>query len=307
MKDKIGLLGAVLVVQLLVVAALLIGDALGSDDAGSSLLSFDPDAVVKLELSTLDESVQLNRGGDGWQVGDEGLPADSAKIGEMLDKLANVAATWPVATSSDSAVRFEVTEANFQRRLVLESVDGVVADLMLGTSPGYRRVHARADGADEVYSVDLSNYEVPVDANQWLDKTLLGATGPITGLQLEASWQLASTDEGWLVDDTAGDPEAADQEAASQLIDRFSDLRVLGIVEPAGESKGTFIVNDEAGEHRLQLFHDAEEDDYSVGSDRTPGRFGIATYIAEQMLVDVDVLLPEVEETDSAEDTAADS
>ena len=307
MKDKIGLLGAVLVVQLLVVAALLIGDALGSDDAGSSLLSFDPDAVVKLELSTLDESVQLNRGGDGWQVGDEGLPADSAKIGEMLDKLANVAATWPVATSSDSAVRFEVTEANFQRRLVLESVDGVVADLMLGTSPGYRRVHARADGADEVYSVDLSNYEVPVDTDQWLDKTLLGATGPITGLQLEASWQLANTDEGWLVDDTAGDPEAADQEAASQLIDRFSNLRVLGIVEPAGESKGTFIVNDEAGEHRLQLFHDAEEDDYSVGSDRTPGRFGIATYIAEQMLVDVDALLPEVEETDSAEDTAADS
>ena len=307
MKDKIGLLGAVLVVQLLVVAALLIGDALGSDDAGSSLLSFDPDAVVKLELSTLDESVQLNRGGDGWQVGDEGLPADSAKIGEVLDKLANVAATWPVATSSDSAVRFEVTEANFQRRLVLESVDGVVADLMLGTSPGYRRVHARADGADEVYSVDLSNYEVPVDTDQWLDKTLLGATGPITGLQLEASWQLANTDEGWLVDDTAGDPEAADQEAASQLIDRFSDLRVLGIVEPAGESKGTFIVNDEAGEHRLQLFHDAEEDDYSVGSDRTPGRFGIATYIAEQMLVDVDALLPEVEETDSAEDTAAES
>ena len=307
MKDKIGLLGAVLVVQLLVVAALLIGDALGSDDAGSSLLSFDPDAVVKLELSTLDESVQLNRGGDGWQVGDEGLPADSAKIGEVLDKLANVAATWPVATSSDSAVRFEVTEANFQRRLVLESVDGVVADLMLGTSPGYRRVHARADGADEVYSVDLSNYEVPVDTDQWLDKTLLGATGPITGLQLEASWQLANTDEGWLVDDTAGDPEAADQEAASQLIDRFSDLRVLGIVEPAGESKGTFIVNDESGEHRLQLFHDAEEDDYSVGSDRTPGRFGIATYIAEQMLVDVDALLPEVEETDSAEDTAADS
>ncbi len=307
MKDKIGLLGAVLVVQLLVVAALLIGDALGSDDAGSSLLSFDPDAVVKLELSTLDESVQLNRGDDGWQVGDEALPADSAKIGEMLDKLANVAATWPVATSSDSAVRFEVTEANFQRRLVLESVDGVVADLMLGTSPGYRRVHARADGADEVYSVDLSNYEVPVDTDQWLDKTLLGATGPITGLQLEASWQLANTDEGWLVDDTAGDPEAADQEAASQLIDRFSDLRVLGIVEPAGESKGTFIVNDEAGEHRLQLSHDAEEDDYSVGSDRTPGRFGIATYIAEQMLVDVDALLPEVEETDNAEDTAADS
>lgn len=307
MKDKIGLLGAVLVVQLLVVAALVISDALGSDDAASSLLSFDPDAVVKLELSTLEESVQLHKGADGWQVGDQGLPADNAKISEVLDKLVNLAATWPVATSSDSAVRFEVTETNFQRRLVLENVDGVIADLMLGTSPGYRRVHARADGADEVYSVDLSNYEVPVDTDQWLDKTLLAATGPISRLQLETSWQLASTDEGWLVDDFTGDQEAADQEAASRIIDRFGDLRVLGITEPTGESKGTFIVTDASGEYRLQMFHDAEEDDYSVGSDRTPGRFGIATYIAEQMLVDLDALLPEVEVEDSIEDIETDS
>ncbi len=294
MKDRLGLLGAVLVVQLLVVAALVIDDALGSAQTAPSLLSFDPDEVVKFNVSTLEDSVQLLKGEQGWHLDDD-LPADDAKVGEVLDKLANVSAPWPVATSSDSAERFEVTETNFQRRLVLESADDTLADLMLGTSPGYRRVHVRAGGADEVYSVDFSNYEVPVDIDQWLDKTLLQASGPISGLTLEASWQLTNDDEGWLIDGVA-----ADQEEASDLIDRFADLRVLGVGEAAGELKGTFIVTDAMGEHRLQMYHEAEEDDYSVASDRIPGRFEIATYIAEQMLVESSELLVDVADDDAS-------
>ena len=294
MKDRLGLLGAVLVVQLLVVAALVIDDALGSAQSAPSLLSFDPDGVVKFNVSTLEDSVQLLKGEQGWHL-DNDLPADDAKVGEVLDKLANVSAPWPVATSDDSAGRFEVTETNFQRRLILESAEATLADLMLGTSPGYRRVHVRADGEYEVYSVDFSNYEVPVDVDQWLDKTLLQASGPISRLALEASWQLANDDEGWLIDGNA-----ADQEAASDLIDRFANLRVLGVGEATGELKGTFIVSDEKGEHRLQMFHEAEDDDYSVASDRIPGRFEIATYIAEQMLVESSELLPDVADDDES-------
>ena len=294
MKDKLGLLGAVLVVQLLVVAALVIDDALGSAQTAPTLLSFDPDEVVKFNVSTLEDSVLLLKSEQGWHLDDD-LPADDEKVGEVLDKLANVSAPWPVATSSDSAERFEVTEANFQRRLVLESADDTLADLMLGTSPGYRRVHVRAEGEDEVYSVDFSNYEVPVDIDQWLDKTLLQASGPISGLTLEASWQLTNDDEGWLIDGVA-----ADQEEASDLIDRFADLRVLGVGEAAGELKGTFIVTDAMGEHRLQMYHEAEEDDYYVASDRIPGRFEIATYIAEQMLVESSELLVDVADDDGS-------
>ncbi|MCZ6658987.1 MAG: DUF4340 domain-containing protein [Gammaproteobacteria bacterium] len=294
MNDKLGLLGAVLVVQLLVVAALVIDDALGSAATAPSLLSFDPDEVVKFNVSTLEDSVHLYKDEHGWHLDDD-LPADDAKVGKVLDKLANVSAPWPVATSSDSAERFEVTETNFQRRLVLESTEATLADLMLGTSPGYRRVHVRAEGEDEVYSVDFSNYEVPIDIDQWLDKTLLQASGTISRLALEASWQLANEDEGWLIDGIA-----ADQETASDLIDRFADLRVLGVGEASGELKGTFIVTDASGEHRLQMFHEAEEDDYYVTSDRVPGRFEIATYIAEQMLVESSELLPDVADDDES-------
>ena len=59
-----------------------------------------------------------------------------------------------------------------------------------------------------------------------------------------------------------------------------------GDADAAGEPAGVFVVTDADGEHRLTLFHEAEEDDYSLTSDRVAGRFEVATYIAEQMLAD---------------------
>ena len=294
MSGRIGLLGGLLVAQVVIIAGLLLASGVGSDAGAAHLLSFDPASVTKLGVSGEEDAVQLVRDGEDWRLADgvlDGLPADGGKVSELLADLSDLAAPWPVATSDDSAERFEVTEGNHQRRLVIEDADGLVADLLLGTSPGYRRVHARLSGASEVYSIDFSNYEAPTDADQWLDKALLAAKGQVSSVMLEDAWQLARQDDGWLIDGAPADAEAADD-----LVRRFTGLRVLGTSEEqadaagdadaAGEPAGVFVVTDEAGEHRLTLYHEAEEDDYSLTSDRVAGRFELATYIAEQMLAD---------------------
>ena len=292
MSGRIGLLGGLLAAQVVIIAGLLLASGVGSDAGAPHLLSFDPANVTKLSVSGEGETVGMARDGDIWRLqggtlngAPEGLPADGGKISEVLDKLAGLDAPWPVATSDDSAERFEVTEGNHQRRLVVEDADGPVADLLLGTSPGYRRVHARLSGASEVYSIDFSNYEAPTDADQWLDKALLAAKGQVSSVMLEDAWQLARQDDGWLIDGAPADTEAADD-----LVRRFTGLRVLGTsaeqADAAGEPAGVFAVTDEDGEHRLTLFHEAEENDYSLTSDRVAGRFEVATYIAEQMLAD---------------------
>ncbi len=298
MSGRIGLLGGLLVAQVVIIAGLLLASGVGSDAGAPHLLSFEPANVTKLSVSGEGETVGMARDGDVWRLqsgapngAPEVLPADGGKISEVLDKLAGLDAPWPVATSDDSAERFEVTEGNHQRRLVIEDADGPVADLLLGTSPGYRRVHARLSGASEVYSIDFSNYEAPTDADQWLDKALLAAKGRVSSVMLEDAWQLARQDDGWLIDGAPADAEAADD-----LVRRFTGLRVLGTsdeeadaagdADAAGEPAGVFVVTDEDGEHRLTLFHEAEEDDYSLTSDRVAGRFEVATYIAEQMLAD---------------------
>lgn len=294
MSGRIGLLGGLLAAQVVIIAGLLLASGVGSDAGAPHLLSFDPANVTKLEVSGEEDAVQLVRDGEDWRLADgvlDGLPADGGKVSELLSDLSDLDAPWPVATSDDSAERFEVTEGNHQRRLVIEDADGPVADVLLGTSPGYRRVHARVSGESEVYSIDFSNYEAPTDADQWLDKALLAAKGEVSSVVLEDAWQLARQDAEWRID---GAP--ADAEAASDLVRRFTGLRVLGTSEEqedaagdadaAGEPAGVFVVTDEDGEHRLTLFHEAEEDDYSLTSDRVAGRFEVAAYIAEQMLAD---------------------
>ena len=307
MNKRIGWLGGLLAVQLLIVAGLLVGSVTESDAEAERFLAFDPAAVTKFTVAEADEAVLLLREGDGdaaaWRL-ESGLPADADKANELLAEFADLAAPWPVATSSDSAERFEVTESTHQRRLTLENADEVLADFFLGTSPGYRRVHARAAGEDEIYSLDFSNYEAPTDADQWLDKALLASAGEPSSIALEGAWRLAKSEDRWLLDDAPADAEAADK-----LAGRFEDLRVLGTVAgAAGDEEGDedqatslFIVADDQGEHRLTLFHDEDGDDYSLSSDRVEGRFELAAYIAEQLLVDAG----ELQAKEEAEDDAA--
>ncbi len=295
MNGRIGLLGGLLAAQAAIIAGLLLASGMESDAGAPQLLSFDPAKVTKLRVSGEEGAVQLIRDGEDWRLAQgserDGLPADGGKISELLADLSDLDAPWPVATSDDSAQRFEVTEDNHQRRLVIEDGDGSVADLLLGTSPGYRRVHARVSGQSDVYSIDFSNFEAPADADQWLDKALLAAQGEVSSVVLEDAWRLERLDGEWRID---GAP--ADAEAANDLVRRFTGLRVLGTSDAAdgadgdgdgpSEPAGVFVVTDEDGEHRLALLHEAEEDDYSLTSNRVPGRFELATYIAEQMLTD---------------------
>lgn len=308
MNKRIGWLGGLLAAQLLIVAGLLVGSVTESDAEAERFLAFDPAAVTKFTVAEADEAVLLLREGDGdaaaWRL-ESGLPADADKAKELLDEFADMAAPWPVATSSDSAERFEVTESAHQRRLTLENADEVLADFFLGTSPGYQRVHARAAGEDEIYSLDFSNYEAPTDADQWLDKALLASAGEPSSIALEGAWRLAKSEDQWLLDDAPADAEAADK-----LAGRFEDLRVLGTVadaaagdEAGNEDQATslFIVADDQGEHRLTLFHDEEDDDYSLSSDRVEGRFELAAYIAEQLLMDAEELQAKEADDDDAE------
>ena len=296
MNTKIGLLGGLLAAQVLAFVALLTSSGMGSGEAAEGLLPFEPAEAAAFNIVAGDEEVALSRGDDGWQL-DGGLPADDGKVGEVLDKLAKAAAAWPVATSAATAERFEVTGDNFQRRLIIEGTDGEAVTLYLGSSPGYRRVHARLDGEDEVYSIDFSNYEAPADAGQWLDKQLLRPQGEVAAVRRDDLWTLerGAEDGSWLVDGAL-----ADQDAVDKLAGRFEDLSVLGIAAEEGEPKGSFTLEDNGGEYRLDFFFAEDEDDYSVTSSRVDGRFEIATYVAEQMLIGADELLPGEEETETA-------
>jgi hypothetical protein len=303
MNGRVSLLSALLALQLVIIAAVLLTEADFGEQAQGPFLAFEADTVDEIRVTGDDEDASalvLARAEEGWRLPD-GLPADADKVNDVLGKLAGLRSPWPVATSTGAAARFEVADGGYQRHVVLLADGDAVADLYLGTSPSYQHVHARRADDTGVYSVGISNYQLPTEADQWLDKTLLQARGAISAVHRVGAWKLTRAEEQWQVDEAA-----ADQEAAAALVQRLSELRVTGAAEApkqAGEPAAVLAVTDDEGSYRLSIFGEPEGGQYRVSSDRREGYFGLAGYLAEQLLLDEQALLP----TDPGEVPAADA
>jgi hypothetical protein len=288
MMSRIPLLAGLLVVQLVLIALMWSGG--DSQPTASRLLDFEESAVTALSIEDAEgDAVNLVRADEGWLI--DGVPADAGKVTGVIEALAGGSAGWPVATSESSQSRFEVTADAFQRRIRFEGASGELALLYIGTSPGFRRVHARAEGEDGVFSIDFGLHEVPTDPDDWLNKQLF-RTEAITRVAFPEGQVLAAGEDGaWTLDG-----QAADQAAARDYVDRIERLSVLGFAGQAAEDQlgepVVLEVEDTRGTHGLTFRFDEASDEYVLMSDRLPGEFTVASYIVEQILVPAAELLP---------------
>ena len=53
-----------------------------------------------------------------------------------------------------------------------------MAELYLGTSPVFRKSHARQANNDVVYAMKLNTFDVPAENDYWLERTLLAFNDP---------------------------------------------------------------------------------------------------------------------------------
>ena len=295
-------LAVALVIQLAVVGVLWAARS-GDVAEPAPFLNFDATLVDALTVADNEDSVTLAKVDADWQLPD-GIPADASKIDEMIDKLANIRGGWPVATSTSSAARFEVTEENHQRHLTLMAGEETIADLYLGTSPGYRKTHARLADDDDVYAINFSNYEAGVQAADWLDKSLLRASSPVTSLELVGAFALTKNDDGaW----TSEDGAELDQGKVETLAGRFTGISVLGTSDAVlpEQPKAVFQLTDDAGTFKFSLYH-IEEDDYVAISERVAGAYEISSYIAKQMDTTLADLMPDAPgDMESSEEDAS--
>ncbi|MEM1436675.1 MAG: DUF4340 domain-containing protein [Pseudomonadota bacterium] len=343
MNGRIGLLGGLLIVQLLVIAALLFGSR-DSAQAQGPLLAFSADIAQSLTIDegpaaapaadaeasaeaadTAPESVTVQRVADRWEVA--GLPADADKVNALLARLADLRSAWPVATTLRAQSRFEVADDRYRKRVQVALGDGSAQSLLLGSSPGFKRVHARVPGNDAVYSIALAEFDLPTATVDWLDKALLAFAGDVTRVRRDGQWEASlevpsaadDTTDGaaeparsWLIGPLAAgalaaETAAADPQAMQTLLNRFRSLQVIGIAPAESDASlvDTFILESTAGErHRYELFEDSTADRYFLARDDIEGRFEIAGYLAEQFRTELTALVPaDVDET-SAEDGA---
>lgn len=201
------------------------------------LLGLNKTAVTALTIygEKADESVQLQRLDQHWQLpGLQNLPASDSLVNTAIEHLAALQTGWPIATSSSSHDRFQVSDDHHQK--ILEVTQGDARQrLFLGTAPGMGKVNGRVDGDNNVYELALNAYDFSTNANDWLDKKLLALNS--IGQISAADWSIKQTGDGWIWQGpaiTGSEGQKLDQTRVKSLVDTFVNMRVLGLVEDAG-------------------------------------------------------------------------
>ncbi|MDO8860274.1 DUF4340 domain-containing protein [Haliea sp. E1-2-M8] len=250
-------------------------------DPAAPLLAIDPAAVTGIQLADEQGNEAFLQRIDGrWQLPlRQELPADSALIERLLRVLTREQHGYPVATSIAARQRFEVASYRFQRRVTLTgSDDAQLGTVFLGTAPAFRRIHARNDAADAIYSIAFNSFDAPARDADWLDRRLLQVPQPrsIQG----PGFAVAQTDSGdWRTFDGAT-PEPRELEA---LLGSLANLQVDGIASDdqqrsLAEAAPAFSVSvaTAAGERNLTFY--LLEEEHFVHDPRYDLFFSISAY-----------------------------
>lgn len=282
-------LAAALAVQLLL--ALLLGGGRGMAPAAGdvALLDLDPATVTRIGITGAEgETLVLTRDGDAWVLPDlDGFPASSTRVDGLLDDLAGLTRPLPVATSAEAQRRFKVADDAFERRLTL-SGDGTDATLVIGDSPGFRRLFARVDGEDAVYDLRLALFDLSAEADDWIDRGHLQFDrGAITRIAAD-DWALVRGEEGWSLEGTEA---AVDTAAADTLVDAVATVAYTGVLGPDSDADydldapARVLTIDRDGEQRRYLLAPiGDTGDYALKRADEPYVYRIGAFEAETLV-----------------------
>jgi hypothetical protein len=215
MQSLTAKLGLALALQLGLAAIIWgFGTDNGTFKAKDPLLAFDPAKIDRIEIDEdAGKSVALVKKDGAWVIPAMAeFPAEGTKVSALLSKLAGLKKGWPVATTSEAAKRFKVTEEAHERRILLKSGTSVAGEVLVGTSPTFRQAHLRASNDTNVYSASFALYDAGTRGEDWMDRNLLNipqdkiASIEIGGVTLErkdGKFALAGLGKDEKQDDTA--------------------------------------------------------------------------------------------------------
>lgn len=200
----------------------------------ANLLEFSPQEVDAIKVTGEDgKEVLLNKVNNTWLLpGHFKAPADKKKVADFLEKLASVKQGLAVATTKGAAKRFKTSADDFERHVILKHGDRVVADFFLGTSPGFKMVHARVHDRQEVVSVELNSYDMETDPDRWLDHGMAGVRKDAISSLIMGDIDLTRQDNSWRLAGLA-EKEELNSVEVDKLLDKISRLSVASALDPA--------------------------------------------------------------------------
>lgn len=288
-KQLIPVLSGLLVLQLLIAAGFNLGDS-GSNPVTDDqpLAVIDPGAVDSIRIEDGKDSVELARLDDHWQVSSLDFPADSERVSKLLNDLSSLEKGWPVATTEEAAERFKVTEDSFERRIVLSQGDKALAELYIGTSPGFRQVHARLAGNDDIHSVEFNSYDANTGTGDWIDRAILQRDlADITRAELPTA-TLFRQDDAFVVEGL-NEAQETNAEEAESLLKKVAELKIQSVLGKSLDNPGKAVdtiklkLKDEQ-EVSYEISKPEDEHYYVLKSSDQPFYFKVPTFVLNPIL-----------------------
>jgi len=237
MRRAILLLSLLLLLQLGLALGLRLGGRGASADAGGGkLLDMARNDIDRLNIDGGDQgSLELRKIDGKWTLpGHLGAPADPQKVDALLSDLLSIERPWPVARTGDAIKRFKVADGTFERRLEFKSGDRDLATLLIGASPGFRKVHARLSGEQKVFDIPFSVYQASVKAADWVDGSQLQLKSDrISAIDLPDCRLIRENGQPKVADLT--DTERTDGKKAGRIFDRLAGLSIQDVYEKADQ------------------------------------------------------------------------
>lgn len=192
------------------------------------LLTLEKNSIDKIIIHGEDENATLTKNNNEWSLLElQGLPVNQSKLDAALNTLIELKTQWPVTTTRASHERFDVAEEKFQRKLEFYQNDKKQAELLLGSSPGFRKTHIRKPDNDNVYALTLNTFDYPTNNEAWLDKSLL-AIKEIKEIK-GSDYVIQKSGDTWVFSDDIKDGNkdiTLDEEKAKQLDRTLINLRI---------------------------------------------------------------------------------
>ena len=252
------LLAVLLLIQCALVAVVYWPQAAPSDRTQAvPMAPFDRDLVDEIFVGDeYDNETALLKAGDRWLLPElENLPADTAMVNRLLSATIEGNTSWPIADSVAARQRFQVASYYYRRRLRFLHDYDVLGTIYLGSSPGFRKIHARNDEQSAIYSIDFSDFEAPGISGAWLDRKLLQIRTP---LAIDADgYSLRREGNDW----RSGLGRTPDERELQALLSALRSLQIDGIASEdsqrdLAETEAELIlkVQSLAGDITLELF-----------------------------------------------------
>lgn len=253
-------------------------------NAKLAVAPFPVNAIDELRIGDkFDNEAVLIRSGKQWLLPDlENLPASAMKIDALLESLTTQSGNWPVADSPAARQRFQVADYYYQKRLTVLSGGKELGTIFFGTSPGFRKLHARNDKQNAIYSITFSTSEIPAVNDAWLEPKLLQVRAP---LRIDTDLYNLYFENGRWMSATGGKP---DKEEIKALISALKNLQVDGIADEdlqrelsVAEADLVLKIQSLAGEVTLELV--TLNGDHFIHSSEFPLFFTCSAYDFNQL------------------------